>query len=133
MCPERKIAPEWGTLYEKAFRWKLEPEPVLQEEPGRVWREYRRFYLDCVCRCSGVSAGSSADRVAEGLHRRVKRERALKNFLRWLLRAHGLPSAVSVFDPPVVPVLGRLYAELADSKTYPTCSPRLLELWKLFN
>lgn len=127
------LPPEWASLYEKAFRWKLEPEPVLPGDPEQVWRGCRRFYLDCVCRCAGVPAGSPAARVADGLHRRVRKERSLKNLLRWLLRAHRLPGAATVFDPPVVPVLEMLYGELFNSETFPTASPLLRGSWKLFN
>ena len=133
-CVRRgNLPPEWASLYEKAFQWKLEPEPVLPEDPRRVWLDCRRFYLDGVCRCAGVPAGSSADRVTAGLHRHVKRERSLKNLLRWLLRAHRLPSAALIFDPPVVPVLGKLYAELCGSETYPDCPSHLYRAWELFN
>jgi len=127
------LPPEWASLYEKAFRWKLEPVPVLPDDPEHVWRGCRHFYLDCVCRCAGVPSGSPAVRVADGLHRRVKRERSVKNLLRWFLRAHRLPAAATVFDPPVVPVLGMLCGELSASETFLTASPRLRRSWELFN
>ena len=127
------LPPEWASLYERAFQWKMEPEPVLPGDPERAWRDCRRFYLDCVCRCAGVPSGASPCAVRRGLHRGAAREKSVKNLLRWLLKARRLPAAASVFDPPVGPVLGRLYAELSGSGTYLNRSPQLYRLWNLFN
>ena len=124
---------DWASLYERAFRWKLEPEIVLPPDPLAAWRGCRDFYLACVRRCAGVPAEASCEDVARGLHRAASCERSVKNLLRWLLRARGMRPAGAMFDPPVVSVLTRLYAELAPFDNFVTASPRLLALWRLFN
>ena len=123
----------WAALYERAFRWKLEPEIVLPPDPLEAWRGCRDFHLACVRRCAGVSDEASCEHVARGLRRAVSGERSVKNLLRWLLRARGVRPLGAIFDPPVVSVLERLYAELAPGENYVTASPRLLALWRLFN
>jgi len=124
---------DWAALYERAFRWKLEPEIILPPDPLKAWRGCRRFYLACVCRCAGVPAEASSGDVSRGLHRAAQGERSVKNLLRWLVRARGVRPLAAMFDPPVVSVLGRLYAELVCSENCVTASPRLLALWRLFN
>ncbi|MBO4633327.1 MAG: hypothetical protein J5858_15530 [Lentisphaeria bacterium] len=128
-----KLPAEYAVFYEKAFRWKLEPEPVLPADPAGAWGKCRSFFMDSVCLCAGVSPGSSAPEIADGLHHRVNRERSLKNALRWLVRSKTLRRPGMFFDPPVVTVLSMLYAELAKTNGFAEPKPQLYQLWRIFN
>ena len=119
------------SLYEKAFRRKLEPLPVLPEDSDSEWRKCRDFYLDAVRRIAG--ARSRAD-VPGGLSRRAAKERSLKELLRWARRTFGLRPGRAMFEPPVVTLLGRVFELLAGAeKDFPLCPPELRRLWSVFN
>ena len=128
-----KLPPEYADFYEKAFRWKLEPDPVLPADPAGAWRKCRCFFLHSVCRCAGVPAGASARTVADGLHARAGKERSVKNALRWLLRSKTLRRPCTFFDPPVVTVLSMLYAEAVKTEGFADPGTRLYQLWHIFN
>ena len=119
-------------LYERAVRYKMEPEPVLPEDPAGMWRTCRSFYLDAVRRVAGVSGTASAKDVSSGLSRRAKRYRSFKNLLRWARRT-GKVRFPGMCDAPVVTVLGLLYAELSSSGEPMPCPPGLRRLWDVFN
>jgi len=129
-----KLPEEYAAIYEKAFRWKLEPEPVLPSDPAAEWRKCRDFYLHSVRLCAGAPDGSPVWETTAGLRRKAAKERTLKNALRWLARTKSLRSPVSFFDPPVVSVLGMLYSELAAAgEDYPEMPQKLYDRWKFFN
>lgn len=127
---ERTALPrEFVASYERAWRYKLEPDPVLPAEPWAVWKENRSFLLEAFRRVAGVD---SLDAVAGGLHRRAAGERAWKNPLRRL--RGGCPGSVSeLFDPPVVTVAALLCEVLAEDRQPPRCPEKLLKLWQKFN
>ena len=124
---------QYADSYEKAFQWKLEPDPVLPADPAGAWRKCRIFYLDSICLCAGVPTGSSARTTAAGLHRRAGKERSLKNALRWLVRSKTPRRPGAFFDPPVVSVLSMLYAELGKTEAFADLPERLYQLWHIFN
>ena len=128
-----KLPDEYAVFYEKAFQWKLEPEPVLPADPAGTWRRCRSFFLDSVCLCAGVPAGTSARTAAARLHDRAGKERSLKNALRWVVRSKSLRGPDTFFDPPVVMVLSLLYAELAKSDAFADPPQKLYQLWHIFN
>lgn len=130
---ETGLDPEYASLYEKAFRWKLEPHPVLPSDPAEAWMKCRKFYLDSVAFCAGASSGASAKTVASGLHRGVRGERSLKNALRWLRRTPVPRAPYSMFDPPVSTALGMLYSVLSGKDGYAELPSRLHRLWLFFN
>ena len=130
---EAGLPSEYARMYENAFRWKREPEPVLPPDPAGAWRKCRRFYLDSVARCAGVPAGAAVKIVAEGVHRRAAKEGSLKNALRWFRRSRLPRSPFMFFDPPVITVLTMLYAVLAERDDYAEVPGRLLRLWRVFN
>ena len=130
---EEKLSGDFAGLYEKAFRWKLEPEVKLPADPAEAWSRCREFYLDSVALCAGARSGANAAAVTAGLRRRAGRERSLKNALRWLLRGHALRSPLAAFDPPVVTVLEMVYSLLSDNDGYADLPPRLHSLWNVFN
>ena len=118
-------------LYEKAFRYKLEPLPVLPEDPGSEWRKCRDFYLDAVRRIAGVR---SVGDVPSGLSRRAAKEGSLKELLRWAYRTFGLRPGRAMFEPPVVTLLGRVFGLLAGTEAdFPPCPRELRRLWSVFN
>ena len=127
---ERTALPrEFVAGYERAWRYKLEPDPVLPAEPWAVWKENRSFLLEAFRRVAGVE---TLDAVAVGLHRRAVRERSWKNPLRRL--RGGCPGSVSeLFAPPVVTVAALLCAVLAAEEPSPRCPEKLLKLWQKFN
>ena len=130
----REGLPEgYAALYAKAWRWKLEPVPVLPSDPAAEWRKCRDFYLDSVRLCAGTPAGSPVWEVNAGIRRRAGKERSLRNGLRWLARTRTVRPPASFFDPPVVSMLNSLYAELAAQEGYPVLPQRLYEYWKFFN
>ena len=124
---ENHLPPEYPEAYRAAVRYKLEPVPVLPEDPAREWENCRRFYLDTVRRIAGT------DDVAEGLHRRAAGERSLKNLLRWLLKARSVTALDRIADPPVVPLLGMLYDLLSARSGYADCPAKIYWLWTRFN
>ncbi|MBQ7695422.1 MAG: hypothetical protein IJT50_09900 [Lentisphaeria bacterium] len=128
---EEKLPAEYVALYEKAFRFKLEPLPVLPEDPGSQWRKCREFYLDAVRRAAGVR--NDAD-VSRGLSRRAAKEGSLKELLRWARRTFGVRPGRAMFEPPVVTLLGRVFGLLAGAEEeLPLCPPELRRLWSVFN
>lgn len=130
---ERENLPgEYAGLYERAVRYKMEPEPILPPDPAGTWRTCRSFFLDAVRRVAGVSGTASAKDVSAGLSRRAKRYRSFKNLLRWLRRT-GKVRFSGMCDAPVVTVLGLLYAELSSSGEPIPCPPGLRRLWEVFN
>ena len=128
-----KVPAEYAECYETAFRRKLEPDPVLPARPPAEWRRCRGFFLDAVQRVAGADNTASPHDIAAGLSRRAKRERSLKNLLRWGRRTGLLRSPFAAFDAPVVTLLGRLYGELAAADRAPVCAPELRRLWEFFN
>ena len=124
---------EFAERYAAAFRYKIEPDPRLPEEPTALWRLCRKLYLDATRRVAGCDAESSPDRVAAGLGRAVKKERSFKNLLRWTLRRGGARPLGAAFDPPVATVAGKLYRLLAENADAPACPAELRRLWTHFN
>ncbi|MBO4305022.1 MAG: hypothetical protein J6A21_10590 [Lentisphaeria bacterium] len=131
----KELPGEYVSLYEKAFRWKMEPKPVLPENPLEEWKKCRAFYLDCVRFCSGIpeEKGEDTRAVFAGLRKRCGKERGIKNFLRWTLRAKKMRPISEIFDVPVVTVLGLLYRELSSADGPVKCLPVLRALWTMFN
>ena len=128
---QEDLPAEYVTLYEKAFRYKLEPLPVLPEDPGSEWRKCRGFYLDAVRRVAG--ARNDGD-VPCGLSRRAAKEGSLKELLRWARRTFGLRPGPAMFEPPVVTLLGRVFGLLSGAEgDFPSCPPELRRLWSVFN
>ena len=124
---------EYAALYEEAFRYKLEPKPVLPADPVARWRQCRAFYLDAVRRAAGTGSGASAEETAAGLSRRAAGERSFANLLRWLRRTRKMRFPAGAFDAPVVTVLSKLYGELSRSEGLPVIPPALRRLWIAFN
>jgi len=122
---------EYARFYEKAARWKLEPVPVLSAHPAEQWGECRGFFLDAVCQAAGVPEGSDRRAVAAGLSRNARKERSLKNFLRWARRT-GRVRRRGMWDAPAVTVLGKLYAHIRECGGLPECPSELRRLWKAF-
>lgn len=127
------IPEEYTALYAEAFRYKVEPVPVLPADPDAMWRRRRAFFLDAVCRAAGVPQNAPATATAAGLSRRAAGERSLRNLLRWLRRTRRVRFADGAFDAPTVTVLGRLYHELSLSADMSAASPELRRLWSAFN
>ena len=124
---ENRLPAEYAEAYRNAVRYKLEPVPVLPEDPAKEWRSCRRFFLDTVRRTAGT------DDIADGLHRRAAGERSLKNLLRWLLKARTFRPPCRLCDPPVVPVLEMIWSLLAAGEDLPVCPEKLYRLWTRFN
>jgi hypothetical protein len=129
----QKLSDEFSVLYEKAFRWKLEPEVKLPDDPAAAWQRCRKFYLDSAALCSGQEPGAAAADVIAGLRCRAAGERSLKNGLRWLIRGHALRSPLAAFDPPVVTVLEMVFSLLSGHDGYADLPDRLRTLWGVFN
>ena len=130
---QENLPEEYVRLYERAFRYKLEPEPVLPSDPLAEWRECRKFYLDAVRFVAGVNSDATEKTVASGLSRRAAAERSFKNLLRWARRTGRVRFCSGMFDAPVVTVLGRLYGKMNLSDTYTICPAELRQLWAVFN
>ena len=129
-----KLPAGYAALYEKAFRYKLEPLPVLPEDPGARWRECRAFYLDAVRLIAGASKEDPGTGVVSGLSRRAAKDRSLKELLRWARRTFTLRPGPAMFEPPVVTLLGRVFALLAGTEEdFPPCPAELRRLWSVFN
>lgn len=124
---------EFVERYAAAYRYKIEPDPQLPEDPMGSWRQCRKFYLEAARRVAGCPAESSPDAVAAGLGRAVKKERSFKNFLRWTLRRGGARPLGAAFDPPVAAVAGKVYRLLAENADAPACPAELHRLWTIFN
>ena len=130
---ENVLMPEFAESYAAAFRYKIEPDPRLPEDPIGLWRQCRRFYLEAARRVAGYPAVASPNAVARGLHRAAKAERSVKNFLRWTLRGGGIRPPYAAFDEPIVTVATRVYRLLAEKDGLPNCPYKLLKLWQTFN
>ncbi len=124
---------EHAASYEKAFQYKLKPDPKLPAAPWDRWRFCRFFFEETVCRLAGAMLKAPSREVCAGLHRAVGKERSFLNLLRWLLRARGWRPLSMALDPPVVSVLGQLYEEYRLTESSPTYSSRLYRLWQTFN
>ena len=127
------LAPEFAERYAAAFRYKLEPDPRLPDDPRGEWRLCRKLYLEAARRVAGCTETGDPDAVAKGLSRAVKSERSLKNLLRWLRRRGGARPLRAAFDVPVATVAGMLYRLLADNENAPACPEKLRRLWSIFN
>ncbi|MBQ7177799.1 MAG: hypothetical protein IJS08_10340 [Victivallales bacterium] len=130
---QHAIPDETVARYERAFRYKLEPQPVLSEAPWEEWRNCRCLFLDAVRRVSGWEREASTTDICKGLRNAARDEWSLKNMLRWLLRAKSFRSLNELFLPPVVTVLEILLREMGVNDERTTCSSQLLALWKVFN
>ena len=127
------IPQEFVERYAAAYRYKIEPDPRLPEDPMGLWRQCRSFYLEAARRVAGCTARSAPDAVAAGLGRAVKRERSFKSFLRWTLRRGGIRPLGAAFDPPVATVAGKVCRLLAENADAPACPAELRRLWTIFN
>lgn len=130
---KENLSCEYASLYEKAFRWKLEPDTAPLPDPADAWRRCRGFYLDSVALCAGAVPGTEISAVVRQLRQKTAGERSLKNGLRRLLRGHALRPLQTLWDPPVGFVLEMLYRLLAGNSSYPEVPPRLRRLWEIFN
>ena len=127
------LSGEFVASYERAYRYKLEPQPVLPEKPWEEWRSCRSMFLDAVRRLSGHGKDGSIMEVCKGLREAARAESSVRNMLRWLLRARSLRSLDAFLAPPVVTVLERLYQEMSLNDGKESCSSRLFALWQTFN
>ena len=132
---EHAICSEMISCYEEAYRYKLEPQPLLPENPWENWNRCRWFFLETVRRVSNQSEGASVNDVRKGLIGAAKKERSIRNMLRWLLRAKSMRAWNEVFTPPVVTVLIQLFKEMVQNNGNGQnfYSDRLFALWKAFN
>ena len=124
---------EYAEAYAEAFRYKLEPDPVLPEDPRRCWADRRRFFLDAVRLAAGADAGAEIADAARGLRRKAADARSVRHFLRWLVRARGLRPFGRLTEDPVVTVLDMICGVLAAGEICPACPPKLHGLWCKFN
>lgn len=127
------ISHSFADAYNAAFRYKLEPDPVLPPDPRQRWLECREFYLDSLRRIAGTESGAKIAEVKAGLRDRAADARSLKNFLRWLLRAKGIRPIGCMTEDPVVTVLCGVFERLETGGEYPACPRKLYELWSRFN
>ena len=127
------IPDEIVASYENAYRYKLEPQPVLPEKPWEEWRRCRSMFLDAVRRLSGHGKDVSAMEVCRGLREAARDAGSVRNMLRWLVRTRSLRSLDAFLSPPVVTVLERLYQEMSLNEGKASCSSRLFALWQTFN
>ena len=130
---ENVLIPGFAECYAVAFRYKIEPDPRLPEDPMGLWRKCRELYLEAARRVAGYPAAASPNAVAAGLHKAAKNERCFKNFLRWTLRGGGIRPPYAIFDIPFVTVATLVYRLLATGPECPPCPKRLLRLWQKFN
>ena len=128
-----QLPAEYADDFAAAFRYKLEPDPVLPENTLEAWRKCRRFYLDAVRNVADASSDASPEEVKRGLHRKAASERSVKNFLRWVLKARSLRAPQYCMDAPVVTVLGIIYDLLTKHDNCPDCPEKLYRLWTKFN
>ena len=128
-----KLSPEFAESYAAAFRYKIEPDPRLPEDPPGMWRHCRSLYLEAAGRVAGCSGGAAPEAVTTGLRAAVKEERSFKNFLRWTLRRGGVRPLDETFDSPLATVCCMLYRLLVGSDDSPDCPAGLRRLWSIFN
>lgn len=127
------VDPDFAGRYAAAFRYKIEPDPRLPEDPVEQWRQCRRLYLEAARRVAGCPADAPPEMTAEGLRRAAKAERSFRNFLRWTLHRGGMRPLRAAFDAPVVTVAALAYRLLATEPECPPCPEKLLRLWRKFN
>ncbi len=120
-------------MYETAYRYKLEPRPVLPENPWETWRKCRILFLDTVRLVSCQGNDASSEEVCKGLREAARGENSLKNMLRWLVRTRCLRPWSEFFASPVVTVLERLYREMSLNDGRINYSGGLFALWTVFN
>ena len=130
---DEQLRAEYADDFAAAFRYKLEPDPVLPADPLKVWRKARRFYLDAVRKVADTAPDALPEEVKRGLHHKAASERSVKNFLRWVIKARSLRSPRYCMDAPVVTVLGIIYKLLSEHDNCPDCPERLYRLWTKFN
>ena len=130
---DEHLPAEYADDFAAAFRYKLEPDPVLPANPLEGWRKCRLFYLDAVRKVADAVPDARPEDVKRGLHRKAASERSVKNFLRWVLKARSLRAPRYCMDAPVVTVLGIIYDLLSEQDNCPDCPERLYRLWTKFN
>lgn len=130
---ESGLPPNFAGAYAAAFRYKIEPHPVLPPDPRACWLECRKLYLDAVRRVAETEPGSKIDEVKAGIRRRAADRRSVKNFLRWLVRAKSVRPAGCLTEDPVVTVLCGVFELLETGGEYPACPRKLYDLWSKFN
>jgi len=129
----QKLSPRFADSYAAAFRYKIEPDPRLPEDPPGMWRNCRALYLEAAARVAGGGGGTAAETVTAGLRAAVKEERSFKNFLRWTLRRGGARPLDEAFDTPLATVCCMIFRLLAGSEDAPDCPAGLRRLWSIFN
>lgn len=127
------ISRTFAEAYGAAFRYKIEPRPVLPPDPRQRWVECREIYLDTVRRIAETGSGTGIGDVKAGLRRRAADARSMKNFLRWLLCAKSIRPAGCLTEDPVVTVLCGVFELLETNGEYPACPRKLYDLWSRFN
>ena len=130
---ELGLSADFAACYADAFRYKLEPDPRLPDDPPGMWRRCRRLYLEAARRVARCSDGAAPETVASGLRAAVKKERSFKNFLRWMRRRGGYRPLGEAFDLPLATVACGVYRLLSGSGDAPDCPPELRRRWELFN
>lgn len=130
---QHEISVEMVASYKRAYRYKLEPKPVLPEKPLEEWQRCRCMYLDTVNQVSGQGKNAAASVVCQGLRKAARKEESIRNMLRWLVRARKLRPLDEFFMPPVVTVLEQLYREMSLNDGHTPCSRQLFSLWQVFN
>ena len=132
-CGEEKLPAGYADLYESAYRFKLEPRPILPPAPLEKWKECRDFYLAAFANVAGTSGGAAKTESCAALRRKAASERSPKNFLRWLVRMRGIRSVGRLFDAPVITVLESLYEILLREEPPRECPKELYRAWLKFN
>ena len=132
-CCELGLPGDFADLYDGAYRFKLEPLPVLPPDPMQMWQDCRRFYLDTFAAVAGVSVNTVETEQIAALRAKAKAGRSAKNFLRWLVRMHEVRSPRTAFDDPVITVLEALHAVLAEPEPPGECPEKLYRAWRNFN
>ncbi|MBP5182086.1 MAG: hypothetical protein J6331_03545 [Lentisphaeria bacterium] len=130
---EKGLPARHASLYEKAFRWKSEPLPVLPEDALGEWKKCRAFFLDSVRSCAGCPETAEVREVTACLKDKCGKERGFKNLLRWARRTGGVRPLSEMFDVPVVTLLGLLYREMSSGEGPGKCPATLRRLWAAFN
>ena len=133
LAKECGLSQRFAEAYGEAFRYKLEPKPVLPPDPRHHWLECREFYLASVRLAAGTEPGAKIAEVKSGIRRRAADAKSMKQFLRWLLRTKSIRPAGCLTEDPVVTVLCELLELLETGGEYPACPRRLYDLWIKFN
>ena len=130
---ENRLPRKFEEEYAGAFRFKLEPRPVLPPDPRARWTECREFYSDTVRRVAGAAPDAGIGAVTAGLRERTANARSMRHFLRWMIRTKSVRSAGCLTDDPVVTVLCMVVELLEAGGEYPVCPRELYDLWSRFN